>query len=120
MNTKQSTRNGAAALQDLIAYIGDLSDITCSDLFDHGADGDTRDYVGMSEMVLASLRTNLGHADGLHAEGYLRALTSLLCTVADGCAPSSDWDPLRETEAAFAAPAVAAALLARAGREGGA
>ncbi len=114
MGTEQSTRNGAAALQDLIAYIGDLSDTTCSDLHDHGAEGDSRDYLGMSEMVSASLRANLAHADPLHAEGYLRALTSLLCIVADGCAPGRDWEPLRETEASFAAPAAAAALLARA------
>ena len=113
MTNTHATEQGAAGFRDLLAYIGDLSETTCTDLYEHGDNGDSRDYLGMSEMVAQSLQTNLNHVDPEHRQGYLRALTSLLCIVADGCAPGADWEPLRDTAPAFDAPTATAALLAK-------
>jgi len=113
MINTQALEQGAAAFRDLLAYVGDLSDTTCTDLYEHGDTGDSRDYLGMSEMVAQSLQANLNHADPAHRQGYLRAITSLLCIVADGCGPGPDWEPLRDTAPAFDAPTAAAALLAK-------
>ena len=96
---------GAAALQSLISQIHEVSNATC----DPDAEGDTRDYRRLAMMVQASVAENLQHQDAAHREGYLRALTDLLATAADGCLPCfDDWDPLACSAAAFAAPAAGA------------
>lgn len=110
-------QRGAAAFRALIARLGDMSETACVDADPHlGDSDDMRDYLGMSEAVAESLTANLTHTDPLHREGYLRAVTSLLALVADGCGPSEDWDPLGETAAAFDAPGTAAELLERVSR----
>ena len=93
---------GAAALRELIRHIGTISDATCDSLGDDNGDG--RDYVTMVQLVDASIRANVAEGCSEHREGYLRALAHLLCIVADGAGPTSAWNPLMETSAAFAAP----------------
>lgn len=106
---------GAAALQALLAAIGEISDSTCMDDIDSNAD-DTRDYESMAQAVRASIEANLQHHSLAHREGYLRALTHLLCLNADGCGPGDNWAPIDATEAAFNAPRVAADVIRQARR----
>lgn len=95
----QSLRAGADAFQSLFARIDEIGRET---VFRFGEDIDGRDYVAMSKAIEASLRAALDDSDAQLREGYLRALTDLLCIVADGCAPSDDTpDPLITTAPAF-------------------
>ena len=102
-----SLHRGARALQDLIRAIADKGDsdlAACEDEVEEGVD--TRDYVALAAMVQRSFEANMHHADHAHSEGYLRALTDLLSIVADGAGSGDDWNPIRDTEAAFATPIV--------------
>lgn len=94
---------GAAALQGLIRRIGDMGDADLAAADDDAA-GDTRDYQAMAAAVQADLAANLGHDSPEHRQGYLRALTDLLCMVADGAGPGDGWDPIQVTASAFARP----------------
>lgn len=63
---------------------------------------DPRDYRALSQMLAASIDRNLNHADAARREGYLRALTDLLCIQVDGCVPDfDDWNPIKNTAQAF-------------------
>lgn len=96
---------GAKALQDLIRRLGDMADADCIAAgFDGDNTEDERDYRAMSQVVQANLAANLGHPSPEHREGYLRAMTDLLSIVADGAGPGSNWDPIKDTAAAFARP----------------
>jgi hypothetical protein len=70
-------------------------------------DTDGRDYRGLVQLVQASLDANLQHPDPAHREGFLRALTDLLCIEGDGCGidDADEWDPIRNTARSFEAPA---------------
>lgn len=94
---------GAVALQDLIRRLGVKAE---TDYIAAGLDGgdDERDYRGMADMVQRDLAANLDHQSPAHRQGYLRALTDLLSTVADGAAPGGGWDPIKNTAAAFSRP----------------
>jgi hypothetical protein len=75
---------------------------------------DPRDYVAICEIVDASLRANLDQANASHRQGFVRAMAHLI-TMCDGsCVLGADWDPWSATEAAFAAPTDASAVIRRA------
>lgn len=97
---------GAQALQDLMRRLSDKGDDDLAAAYarvGEVAAGDARDYPAMVDMVQRDLAANLDHPSLDHRQGYLRALTDLLCTVGDGAAPSVDsWDPIRTTAASFA------------------
>lgn len=63
------------------------------------ADYDGRAYHELVRTVETSLDRHFVHSDAAHREGYLRALTDLLCMVADDVTPSrsSGWDPIANT-----------------------
>ena len=62
----------------------------------------------------ASLRANLDQANASHRQGFVRAMAHLI-TMCDGsCVLGADWDPWSATEAAFAAPTDASAVIRRA------
>jgi len=92
-----TAQHGAAAFKALIHQIREMGN---ADL--EGRRGDTRDYHAMAAVVLASIDTNLRHADADRAEGYLRALVHLLSLEADGCGIGDSWDPIKLTAPAFA------------------
>lgn len=93
-------QEGAAALQLLIHDIGEVSEATCLQ-FDETGEVDGRDYVAMAVMVERSINRNIVHATPAQREGYLRALTDLLCIVGDGAGPGDDWNPIVNTSPAF-------------------
>jgi hypothetical protein len=65
-----------------------------------GQDG--RDYRGLADMVGTAIEVNLRHPDPTHREGFLRALTDLLCAEADECFVSLDgWGPIAHTAHSF-------------------
>jgi hypothetical protein len=100
-------RAGATALQDLIRSLGDKADADLAAAYTRTSEveaGDARDYRAMAELVRQDLEANLDHPSPDHRQGYLRALTDLLSIVADGFHPGSNWDPIKDTAAAFARP----------------
>jgi hypothetical protein len=106
-------RRGAKALQNLLRALADKGDLDIQDCMDDPAAPDARDYRAMAAMVQQSIDDNLHDQSLAHREGYLLALTDLLSITAEGCVPGDDWDPLRDTEPAFAAPALASAAISR-------
>lgn len=93
---------GAAAFQDLLRKIGDISERTCADAFIE-PHADSRDYRQMVGLLQGSIEANVAHADTAHREGYLRSLAHLLCLNADGCGTDgSNWAPIHATAASFA------------------
>lgn len=98
--------SGAQALQDLMRRLSEKGDDDLAAAYARMSEeeaGDARDYPAMVDMVQRDLAANLDHPSPDHRQGYLRALTDLLCTVGDGAAPNADgWDPIRTTAAAFA------------------
>ena len=97
MNTT-SPQIGADAFVRLLADIKKISDATV-----RTAGGDGRDYRAMTQLVRKSLTQHVldGTADDAQ-NGFLRALTDLLCMTVDGAAPDDQWNPLKNTAAAFA------------------
>lgn len=96
---------GATALQDLIRRVGDKGDADLAAAYAATSEvnaGDARDYKAIADMVRHDLAANIGRKSAKHQQGYLRALTDLLCMVADGAGPGPDWDPIAATAAAHA------------------
>lgn len=111
----------AAALKDLVRRISDISSETCVSLGDGPGDPDGRDYPAMLALVASSVDADLIGASPGHREGYLRAITDLLCMLADGSVScDDDWDPIGHTSPAFDALQMAGLFLARAGNTSGA
>ena len=102
-------RDGVTAFKALILQIEELSNETVCQ-FDDKGDTDGRDYVMMAAMVERSINSNIFHSTSAKREGYLRALTDMLCMVADGSGPSDGWDPIANTALAFNAAKVVLTL----------
>ena len=96
------TREGAAAFIELIKTVQALSEADLAQYSEVAETGrDVRDYRKMADAVGFALRSNLFQADPAHAQGFLRALTDLLCMEGDGFSPGDDWDPIHNTAAAY-------------------
>ncbi len=101
---------GAQALQALLTVIKDLSDATVLPMGMEWEERiaaaqvvpDFRDYRTMAVVVEASLRINLLDREAEHREGFLRALTDLLCREADENNRPEEWDPIEVTTRSFA------------------
>ena len=102
---------GADALRDLIKRVGEKGDADLGKVMGDAVIPDLRDYRAMARMIDESFAANLTGVSGDFREGFLRALTDLFSLVADGCALSEDWDPLRRTHIAFTAPAAMRAAI---------
>lgn len=105
------TRAGAEAFSELLNVIRMVSSDT---VWEFGESIDGRDYTRMSRVVAHSIVDNLGRATGASRDGYLRALTDLLCLVADEALPEKDRDPLKVTEPAFLAEKIGRGAIATA------
>lgn len=108
-----SLRRGANAFKALVDKIGTISCETCGSWADYEAGGapppDERDYASMLALVETSLREHLDHSDAMRRQGFLRAMTDLLCMSADSSVPDfSEWDPIRNTARSFDARGSAA------------
>lgn len=93
---------GAEAFIDLINKVNAHSEADLeryADVVECGRD--VRDYRAMAQIVAGELHRNLFAAHPEHAQGFLRALTDLLCMEGDGCGPDDDWDPIKNTAAAY-------------------
>lgn len=105
--TNAQLRAGAHAVKALITAIHEQSE---RDLEGGGKAAETgkvdpRDYRAMAKMVEDALRKNWAEATPDHVEGFLRALTDLLCREGDGFSlPDGDWDPIAVTAKAFDGP----------------
>ena len=98
---------GAAALQDLIRRLSDRGSADLEAAYaarNEQEAGDARDYRAMAADLAQDMAAHIGHASADHRMGYLRALADLLCMVGDGGVPPRDWDPIRNTAAAFDRP----------------
>ncbi|ABE42921.1 hypothetical protein [Polaromonas sp. JS666] len=89
-------RAGSLALQALMRDIRAVSDET----IDLEAEED-RDYFAITQLVAKSLKENLKNPDPAHREGYLRAITDILCMAVDGVSPGDNWDPIDSTKRSF-------------------
>lgn len=98
-----SPRTGATALQALVRKLDDRASADFDAAYDGNddADEDPRDYRAMAAIVEADLYANLTHPAAEHRQGYLRAITDLLCAVGEGCSVPADWDPISNTSVAF-------------------
>lgn len=98
----ENVNQGAKALIDLIDSIGVISNATCY-LIDAKPEADTRDYKAMAAMVNDTLQAMMAaDQDATVREGFVRAMTDLLCMTADGTGIGTDaWDPIGVTAAAF-------------------
>jgi hypothetical protein len=94
----QQVQQGAQAFRDLLEVVKKLSDDTA----DPDSAVDTRDYVAMFGALESSLNANLVDAGAGRREGFIRALTDLICVSVDCACPNLDWDPIETTNPAFA------------------
>ena len=90
--------DGAAAFLALMDHIRDLSESTVARL---GDEVDGRDYPAMVDAIQAAISEHFDAAGDEHRQGFLRGMADVLCSVADGCVPSQEFDPLRTTAGAF-------------------
>lgn len=100
-----ATQAGATAFKDLLEQLRAKGDADLGAYWAARPESDcedARDYRALGAMVLTGVDCHLTHQDAGHREGFLRALTELLCRVMDGGIPCGDWDPLNNTAAAFA------------------
>jgi hypothetical protein len=97
--------SGAAELLSLLRQLAtkgdaDLSAYWAAHPEREGQDG--RDYRALADMVATAIEGNLRYPDATHREGFLRALTDLLCAEADECFVDLDgWDPIAHTAHSF-------------------
>jgi hypothetical protein len=89
---------GADALKALMQTLGAISNLTLSP----ETEADTRDYACMTRLVHRALTLNLHHQNPNHVQGFIRAMTDLLCINADGCGVTlGKWDPIDDTAHSF-------------------
>lgn len=97
-------RLGAQAFIGLIEVVHGMTETNFKDAasdhpeLDHL---DPRDYKAAALVIRGTMLHNLSHADEARREGFLRALTDLICLVADDAIPGDDWDPIATTAASF-------------------
>lgn len=96
-------REGAEAFIDMMRAIQAQAETDLERHADFLKTGrDVRDYRAVGMLVDAALKRNLFATDAERAQGFLRALSDLLCRNVDGCGcDPEDWDPIRNTAFAY-------------------
>lgn len=114
MGKHNGTSAGAAALVELLRHIHDETEreIGIELERDPQSDNDARDYAAVSKAIEESITANFAQASAAHREGFVRALADLLCMFVHGGTldPFDNWDPIKTTEASFAARKRSAAV----------
>ena len=92
--------SGAEALRDLLRRIHAATE---QQLATHYADGeddgtDARDYPAIAALIATSIEENLAPSNGqAHRDGYLLALSEILCLSVDGCGINlAEWAPAKQ------------------------
>ncbi|MFT3820477.1 MAG: hypothetical protein QM750_23170 [Rubrivivax sp.] len=97
-------RLGAQVFIGLIEVVSGMTETNFKDSDDVDS-SDPRDYKAAANTVRGVMLHNLNHHEDARREGFLRALTDLICIVGDGFGPGEDWDPIATTAASFDAVA---------------
>lgn len=104
---------GADRFQELLRDLAEMSNSSVATMLDDDEHYDPRDYRAMADVIRANVAKCASHSDPAYQVGYLRAMTDFLVTAIDSVLPGRNWDPLRTTEATFAAPAEMRAVVER-------